>query len=66
MKGLKNNEKIILSMIQPEPLPGSYRHRDMSIGEITDLALKETEMVAKNHFDGIILQNMNEDRKSVV
>ena len=60
MKGLKDNDKIILSMIQPEPLPGSYRHRDMDIQEITDLALKETEMVAENHFDGVILQNMND------
>ena len=60
MKGLKDNDKIILSMIQPEPLPGSYRHRDMDIQEITDLALKETEMVAENNFDGIILQNMND------
>ncbi len=53
-------EKIILSMIQPEPLPGSYRHRDMAIGEIVDRALRETEMVARNHFDGIIVQNMND------
>lgn len=53
-------EKVVLSMIQPEPLPGSYRHRDMGIGEIVDRALRETEMVAGNHFDGIIIQNMND------
>lgn len=50
----------VLSMIQPEPLPGSYRHRDMSIAEIVDRALRETEMVARCGFDGIIVQNMND------
>lgn len=60
MKCLGRMEKIVLSMIQPEPLPGSYRHKGMGIGEIVDLALKETEMVADNHFDGIIVQNMND------
>lgn len=54
------NEKIVLSMIQPDPLPGSYRHSGMEIQEIVDRALKETEMVAENHFDGIIVQNMND------
>lgn len=52
--------KMVLSMIQPEPLPGSYRHDDMTIGEIVDRALRETEMVAENGFDGIIVQNMND------
>lgn len=60
MNCLGRKDKIVLSMIQPEPLPGSYRHRDMGIQEIVDLALRETEMVAENHFDGIILQNMND------
>ena len=57
---LARSEKIIFSMIQPEPLPGSYRHRDMKIDEIVDRALRETEMVANNGFDGIIVQNMND------
>lgn len=60
MNCLGRREKIVLSMIQPEPLPGSYRHRDMGIGEIVDQALRETEMVAENHFDGVIVQNMND------
>lgn len=47
-------------MIQPEPLPGSYRHTEMQIQEIVDRALYETEMVAENDFDGIIVQNMND------
>lgn len=57
---LARSEKLIFSMIQPEPLPGSYRHRDMTIDEIVDAALRETEMVADNGFDGIIVQNMND------
>lgn len=57
---LSRSEKLIFSMIQPDPLPGSYRHRDMKIAEIVDRALRETEMVARNGFDGIIVQNMND------
>ena len=49
-------EKVVLSMIQPEPLPGSYRHSDLRIDAIVDQALRETEMVARNHFDGIIVR----------
>jgi membrane complex biogenesis BtpA family protein len=52
--------KIVLSMIQPDPLPGSYRHDSMTINQIVDRALRETEMVAVNGFDGIIVQNMND------
>lgn len=51
---------IALCMIQPEPLPGSYRNTGMGIREITDRALHEAEMVAENGFDGYILQNMND------
>lgn len=50
----------VLSMIQPDPLPGSYRHKDKTIDEIVIQSLKETEMIAENGFDGIILQNMND------
>ncbi len=60
MEYLRGIEKMVLSMIQPEPLPGSYRHKDMSIDQIVDRALRETEMVAENHFDGVIIQNMND------
>lgn len=50
----------VLSMIQPDPLPGSYRHKTATINEIVYQALKETEMVKENGFDGIIVQNMND------
>lgn len=49
-----------LSMIQPDPLPGSYRHTDRKIDEILYQSLKETEMVLNNGFDGVVLQNMND------
>lgn len=52
--------KTVLSMIQPDPLPGSYRHVDASIDGIVERSLRETEMVADNGFDGIIVQNMND------
>ena len=57
-----NNHKlpVALCMIQPDPLPGGYRHTDKTIGQITDNALREAEMVASNGFDGFILQNMND------
>lgn len=47
-------------MVQPDPLPGSYRHTDKKINNILDQSLRETEMVLKNGFDGIVLQNMND------
>lgn len=49
----------VFSMIQPEPFPGTFRHKDMSIEEIVELSLKETDMVVENGFDGIIIQDMN-------
>lgn len=51
---------IALCMIQPPPLPGSYRHKDMSIAEIRDAVLQEVRLVAELGFDGILLQNMND------
>ena len=55
MQYIRDIEKMVLSMIQPDPLPGSYRHDTAGIQEIVDHALRETEMVAENHFDGIIV-----------
>lgn len=51
---------VVLSMIQPDPLPGSFRHSGRSIEEITDRAVAEAAMVMDNGFDGFILQNMND------
>jgi membrane complex biogenesis BtpA family protein len=56
----KKQSPIALAMIQPEPLPGSYPHKDKTIREISGLALKEAEMAAHYGFDGFILQNMND------
>lgn len=52
--------KSVFAMIQPEPLPGSYRHQDMGIDEIVEKVLSEVEMIHKLGFDGIIIQNMND------
>lgn len=48
------------AMIQPNPLPGSYRHEDKTINDIVEEVLDETQMVVDNGFDGVILQNMND------
>lgn len=56
----KKQFPVVLSMIQPEPLPGSYRHSGLGIGEIMDRAVREAQMVMDNGFDGFILQNMND------
>ncbi|ASN04250.1 BtpA/SgcQ family protein [Virgibacillus necropolis] len=60
MADLLNPNCLAFSMIQPNPLPGSYRHANEKIDDISYQALKETEMVAENGFDGIVLQNMND------
>ena len=59
MNFLKPN-KTILCMLQPPALPGSYRHKDMSINAIVDAALAQCQMIKDNNFDGVILQNMND------
>lgn len=50
----------ILAMIQPDPLPGSYKYAGKKIEDIVDFALAETEMAHKCKFDGVIIQNMND------
>lgn len=50
----------VMTMIQPEPLPGSYRHDNMTIEDIVDKVLEEVDMVVENGFDGVIIQNMND------
>ncbi|MCJ7842968.1 BtpA/SgcQ family protein [Lederbergia sp. NSJ-179] len=60
MANLLHPNCLAISMIQPDPLPGSYRHTDKTIDEIVYQSLKETEMVAENGFDGVIIQNMND------
>lgn len=51
---------IALSMVQPAPLPGSYRHKDMPLKQIIDEILHEVDIIVGAGFDGIILQNMND------
>lgn len=59
-EGIFKPDCTVLSMIQPDPLPGSYRHREQTIDQIVYKSLKETEMVLENGFDGVIVQNMND------
>lgn len=51
---------LALAMIQPEPLPGSYRNDGMSFEEVTRRALAEARMLRDNGFDGYIVQNRND------
>lgn len=60
MANMKKPDNMVLSMIQPDPLPGSYRHTNQPIDKIVTRVLEETEMVVRNNFDGIIIQNMND------
>lgn len=53
-------DRTVLAMVQPMPLPGSYRHRGQSMSEITAAAMAEIQAVSEAGFDGIILQNMND------
>jgi len=50
----------VLAMVQPHPLPGSYRHRGESMSSIVDATLAEIGDLMACDFDGIILQNMND------
>lgn len=51
---------VALAMIQPEPLPGSFRHNGMSMEKIIAVSLKEIDMIRANGFDGYIIQNRND------
>lgn len=53
-------DRTVLAMVQPNPLPGSYRHRGESMTSIVEATLKEIHDVNECGFDGIILQNMND------
>ena len=57
---MKQREPIALCMVQPPPLPGSYRHKDMTITDILEAVLYEVRQIDEIGFDGIILQNMND------
>ncbi|MGY3778777.1 BtpA/SgcQ family protein [Isobaculum melis] len=58
------NERLLnkpaLAMLQPPPLPGTYTHTDKTIHQIVEECLAEAEMIHANHFDGFIIQNMND------
>lgn len=51
---------VAFAMIQPAPLPGSYRNDGMGIDEVVEGALAEAQMLSDNGFDGYIIQNRND------
>ena len=51
---------LALVMIQPDPLPGSYLHKQDSFETIQKQVMKEAEMIVETGFDGFILQNMHD------
>ena len=52
--------KLAFAMLQPSALPGTYKNQGKEIDEIVEECLYEAEMIKKNGFDGLILQNMND------
>jgi uncharacterized protein len=50
----------IIGMIHLAPLPGSPRHDEMSMKEITDLALGEAHLLKKNGVNGAIIENFGD------
>ena len=51
---------LALTMIQPPPLPGSFRHKDQSFQQIMETTMAEAAMIQRVGFDGYILQNRND------
>lgn len=49
-----------LAMIQPEPMPGSFRNNGMTFDKVLELAIEEVQMLDDNGFDGYIIQNRND------
>lgn len=51
---------LVLGMIQPEPLPGTYLNTGMTLTQIIDLCVEEVRLLKKYGFDGYIIQNRND------
>lgn len=51
---------MILTMIQPEPFPGSFLNEGMNLEEVVNKAIEEVNMISKMGFDGYIVQNRND------
>jgi membrane complex biogenesis BtpA family protein len=49
-----------IGMVQPAPLPGSYRHKDTPFAAILGAVLEEAGVLAECSFDAVILQNMGD------
>ena len=51
---------MILAMLQPHPLPGTYLHDGEPFSSIIDEVLKEAQLLVDIGYDGFILQNMHD------
>lgn len=49
-----------IGLVQPAPLPGSYRHTGAPFKKILERALDEAKLLSDCGFDAIILQNMGD------
>lgn len=52
--------KPVIGMVHLAPLPGSPRHKDMSMQEITRLALSDAQKLADARVDGAIIENFGD------
>lgn len=51
---------LTLAMIQPEPMPGSFRNNGMTFSEVIKSTVNEVELIKNFGFDGYIIQNRND------
>jgi len=52
--------KPVIGMVHLEPLPGSPRHDDRSMKEITDFALSEANLLKEAGMNGVIIENFGD------
>lgn len=62
VRKLFKNKKLplVMAMVQPEPMPGSFKHDGRTLDEIIQVSIDEIAMLKKNGFDGYLIQNRND------
>ena len=60
LKRIFSTLKPIIGMIHLAPLPGSPRHKRMSVAEITDMALKDAHAIKDGGAHGAIIENFGD------
>lgn len=56
----KSKFPLVLTMIQPEPMPGTYLNNGMTFETVVQIAMDEVRMISDLGFDGYIIQNRND------